>query len=112
MEVDCIVLAGWMRILSPSFINSFPHQIINIHPSLLPKYKGLNAVKQALESNDTVTGCTVHYVTEDLDAGEIIMQEEVCILPYDTEGSLTKVIHQAEHKIMTKTLRKLNNVSE
>ena len=112
MEVDFIVLAGWMRILSPSFINSFPHQIINIHPSLLPKYKGLNAVKQALESNDTVTGCTVHYVTVDLDACEIIMQEEVCILPYDTEGSLTKVIHQAEHKIMTKTLKKLNNVSE
>ena len=112
LDVDYIVLAGWMRILSSKFIQAFPDKIINIHPSLLPKYKGLNAVKQALESNDTVTGCTVHYVTEDLDAGKIIMQEEVCIFPYDTEGSLTKVIHQAEHKIMTKTLRKLNNVSE
>ena len=66
-RVDLIVLAGWMRVVSSKMIEAFPNRIINIHPSLLPKYKGLNAVQQALDSDDIVTGCTVHYVTEELD---------------------------------------------
>ena len=66
-----------MRIVSPKLIEAFPHRIINLHPSLLPKYKGLHAIEQAFESGDKVTGCTVHYVNEHLDSGEIILQEEV-----------------------------------
>ena len=108
LEVDYIVLAGWMRILSPKFIQAFPNKIINIHPSLLPKYKGLDAVKQALESGDNITGCTVHYVTEELDSGAIISQEEVDILPHDTLETLTKAVHQAEYKILPETLQNLN----
>ena len=83
-RVDLIVLAGWMRIISPKLIDAFPDRIINVHPSLLPKYKGLHAVEQALESGDDTTGCTVHYVTEELDSGAIIKQQEVPILPGDT----------------------------
>ena len=103
-RVDLIVLAGWMRIISPKLIEAFPGKIINIHPSLLPKYKGLNAVQQALDAGDHTTGCTVHYVTEELDSGEIILQEEVGILPHDTIESLTKVIQQREYEILPKAI--------
>ena len=89
-QVDLIVLAGWMRIVSPKLIEAFPNRIINLHPSLLPKYKGLHAIEQAFESGDKVTGCTVHYVNEHLDSGEIILQEEVPILANDTVETLTK----------------------
>ena len=99
-RVDLIVLAGWMRIISSQFIQSFPNKIINLHPSLLPKYKGLHAIEQALNSGDDITGCTVHYVTEELDSGEIILQSEVPILPDDTIQSLTKVIQQREYEIL------------
>ena len=103
-RVDLIVLAGWMRIISPKLIEAFSNRIINIHPSLLPKYKGLNAVQQALDARDHTTGCTVHYVTEELDSGEIIIQEEVGILPHDTIESLTKVIQQREYEILPKAI--------
>ena len=106
--VDYIVLAGWMRILSSHFIQSFPDKIINIHPSLLPKYKGLDPIQRALDNGDDVTGCTVHMVTEELDSGKILMQEEVDILPHDTIESVTKAVHQAEHRILPQTLRNLN----
>ena len=99
-RVDLIVLAGWMRIISSQFIQAFPNKIINLHPSLLPKYKGLHAIEQALNSGDDITGCTVHYVTEELDSGEIILQSEVPILPDDTIQSLTKVIQQRENEIL------------
>ena len=99
-RVDLIVLAGWMRIISSQFIQAFPNKIINLHPSLLPKYKGLHAIEQALNSGDDITGCTVHYVTEELDSGEIILQSEVPILPDDTIQSLTKVIQQREYEIL------------
>ena len=112
LNVDYIVLAGWMRILSSKFIRAFPDKIINIHPSLLPKYKGLDPIQRALDNGDKVTGCTVHMVTEELDSGRILMQEEVDILPYDTIESVTKAVHQAEHKIFPKVLRNLNIVSE
>ena len=88
-QVDLVMLAGWMRIVSPELIEAFPNRIINLHPSLLPKYKGLHAIEQAFESGDKVTGCTVHYVNEHLDSGEIILQE-VPILANDTVETLTK----------------------
>jgi len=112
LEVDYIILAGWMRILSPKFIQAFPNKIINIHPSLLPKYKGLSAIEQAFSSGDKVTGCTVHMVTEELDSGKILMQEEIPIHPYDTIETLTMAVHQAEHRIFPEVLRNLNIGSE
>ena len=105
-KVDLVVLAGWMRIVSPKFISAFD-KIINVHPSLLPKYKGLNAVEQAMESGDKVTGCTVHYVNEELDGGEIIKQAEVPILETDTVEQLTKRIQQEEYRILPDVINKL-----
>ena len=97
-RVDLIVLAGYMRVIkNPA---AFPCPIINVHPSLLPKYKGLNAVEQAMEAGEVETGCTVHYVNEELDGGEIIMQGEVAILPEDTIKSLTKAIQRKEYAIL------------
>ena len=99
-NVDLIVMAGWMRIVSKKFVDAFPGQIINLHPSLLPKYKGLHAVEQALKAGDDVTGCTVHFVTAELDSGAIIRQQEVPILPGETVESLTRAIQQAEHHLL------------
>ena len=100
---NLIVLAGYMRILSPRFIGSFDN-IINVHPSLLPKYKGVNAVEQALESGDSETGVTVHYVTEELDSGQIVMQHRVPILPNDDVKSLTKAIQRVEYGILPQAI--------
>ena len=97
-RVDLIVLAGYMRVIKNP--DAFPCPIINVHPSLLPKYKGLNAVEKAMDSGDAVTGCTVHYVNEELDGGEKIMQSEVPILPEDTIKSLTKAIQRKEYAIL------------
>ena len=97
-NVDLIILAGYMRVLKNP--DAFSAPIINVHPSLLPKYKGLNAVEQALDSGDDVTGCTVHYVTEELDDGPIIMQGEVPIMPDDDIISLTKAIQRREYAIL------------
>ena len=97
-NVDLIVLAGYMRIIkNPS---AFPAPIINVHPSLLPKYKGLHAVEQAINNKEEFTGCSVHYVNEELDGGEVIMQSEVPILPEDTIKSLTKAIQRKEYAIL------------
>tara|TARA_B100001769_G_scaffold54082_1_gene39105 strand:- start:66 stop:590 length:525 start_codon:yes stop_codon:yes gene_type:complete len=97
-RVDLIILAGYMRVLkNPS---AFHCPIINVHPSLLPKYKGLHAVEQAMKSGDSVTGCTVHYVNEELDGGEVILQGEVPILPDDDVVSLTKAIQRKEYAIL------------
>ena len=99
-QVDMIVMAGWMRLVSKKFCDEFSGRIINLHPSLLPKYKGLHAVEQAFKSGDEVTGCTVHFVTEELDSGTIIKQQDVPILPGDTVESLTRAIQQAEHQLL------------
>ena len=99
-QVDLIVMAGWMRVVSKKFCQAFAGRLINLHPSLLPKYKGLNAVEQALESGDDETGATVHFVTEELDSGAIIKQQEVPILPGDTVESLQRAIQQAEHTLL------------
>ena len=99
-RVDLIVLAGYMRVLSSEFINAFPNKIINLHPSLLPKYKGLNAVEQAMDAGEVVTGCTVHWVTEELDGGDIIDQSVVQICSEDTVKSLTQRVQQAEYRLL------------
>ena len=97
-NVDLIVLAGYMRIIkNPA---AFPVPIINVHPSLLPKYKGLHAVEQAMDAGEKMTGCTVHYVNEELDGGEIIDQSEVLICPDDTVETLTHRIQRAEYRLL------------
>ena len=106
-KVDLIVLAGWMRIISSKLIDAFPNKIINVHPSLLPKYKGLHAVEQAMESGDKVTGCTVHYVTEELDSGTIILQGEVPILEDDTVETLTKRIQRKEYALLPAAIQQI-----
>ena len=99
-EVDMIVMAGWMKVVSKKFCDEFAGRIINLHPSLLPKYKGLHAVEQALKAGETETGCTVHFVNEYLDSGAIIKQQTVPILPGDNVESLTRAIQQAEHSLL------------
>ena len=97
-RVDLIILAGYMRVIKNP--DAFPAPMINVHPSLLPKYKGLNVVERAMEAGETVTGCTVHYVTEELDGGTIIAQQEVPILPDDTVESLTQAIQRMEYGLL------------
>tara|TARA_R100001129_G_scaffold147056_1_gene108499 strand:+ start:357 stop:872 length:516 start_codon:yes stop_codon:yes gene_type:complete len=99
-DVDLIVMAGWMRIVSKKFCEAFSGRIINLHPSLLPKYKGLNAIEQAMAAGETETGATVHFVNEHLDSGAIIKQQTVPILPGDTVESLQRAIQQAEHYLL------------
>ena len=103
-KVDLIVLAGWMRIVTPKLINAFPKRIINLHPSMLPKYKGLHAIERALDSGDNMTGVSVHYVNEELDGGEVIMQSEVPILPGDDLDTLTQAIQRREYYLLPKAI--------
>jgi phosphoribosylglycinamide formyltransferase 1 len=97
--VELVVLAGFMRVLHEAMLKAFPRRIINIHPSLLPKFPGLEAWKQALVASETVTGCTVHYVDEQIDHGRILAQKEVAILPNDTAESLHARIQVLEHEL-------------
>ena len=99
-NVDLVVMAGWMRVVSKKFCQAFEGRLINLHPSLLPKHKGLNAVEQALKSGDDETGCSVHFVTESLDSGAVIKQQTVPILPGDTVETLQRAIQQAEHNLL------------
>jgi phosphoribosylglycinamide formyltransferase-1 len=94
---DIVVLAGFMRILTPRFVQHYHGRMLNIHPSLLPKYKGLHTHKRALEAGDTEHGCTVHLVTEELDGGPLLVQASVPILEGDTEDTLQQRVHQQEH---------------
>jgi len=98
-SVELLVLAGFMRILKQPLLDAYPRRIINIHPSLLPKYPGIEAWKQALEAGEKKTGCTVHYVDAGMDSGEIIAQSEVPINRGDTPKSLHARIQEAEHKL-------------
>ena len=102
-NVDLIILAGYMRVIKNP--NLFPAPMINVHPSLLPKYKGLHAVEQAMEAGEEVTGCTVHYVNEELDGGDIIIQREVPILADDNIESLTKAIQRMEYSILPEAIK-------
>ncbi len=98
-DVDIVILAGFMRILSRRFIKEFKNRIINIHPALLPSFRGLHAQRQALEKGVKFTGATVHFVTDELDDGPIIAQSVVPVLSDDTEDSLSERILKTEHKI-------------
>jgi phosphoribosylglycinamide formyltransferase 1 len=104
-NIDLIVLAGFMRILSPYFVSRFKNRIMNIHPALLPAFAGINSVKQALEYGVKYTGCTVHFVDEGVDTGPIILQSVIPILENDTEDSLLERIHDEEHRIYTEAIR-------
>ena len=106
-RVDYIILAGWMRILSEEFVNQFPNRIINVHPSLLPKYKGMHAVEQAMRSGDKVTGCTVHYVNSKLDSGEIILQKKIKVFKNDSPKKLAKRVLKQEHLLYPKAINKV-----
>ena len=98
-----------MKILSSKFIKQFNGKIINIHPSLLPRYKGLNTHIRAIQNKDKFTGCSVHYVTEKLDSGKIIMQKKIKILKKDTPKSLAKKVLKQEHKLYPKAILKIFN---
>ncbi len=105
--VELVVLAGFMRVLKEPMLKAFPKSIINIHPSLLPKYKGLEAWKQALEAGEKVAGCTVHYVEAAVDAGHILGQREVAIQADDTPASLHARIQEAEHDLLPEVVRQI-----
>ncbi|MDB1135179.1 phosphoribosylglycinamide formyltransferase [Candidatus Anaplasma sp. TIGMIC] len=104
-EVDLVCLAGFMSILQEQFVRDWHHKIINIHPSLLPSFKGLRAQEQAFTAGVKIAGCTVHYVYPELDAGPIIMQAAVPVLPSDTSDSLAARILSAEHLCYPKAIR-------
>jgi phosphoribosylglycinamide formyltransferase-1 len=105
--VELVVLAGFMRVLHEPMLKAFPHRIINIHPSLLPKFPGLEAWKQALEGGEKVTGCTVHYVDEKIDHGRILGQREATILSNDTPESLHSRIQILEHELYPAVIAEL-----
>jgi phosphoribosylglycinamide formyltransferase-1 len=111
-EVALVALAGFMRVLKSPMLSAFPRRIVNIHPSLLPKFPGLEAWKQALASGETITGCTVHYVDEQIDHGDIIAQREVPILPGDTPETLHARIQIAEHELYPAVIAKLARETE
>jgi phosphoribosylglycinamide formyltransferase-1 len=103
--VDLVCLAGFMRLLSAGFIRRFPNRILNIHPSLLPAFPGLDAQHQAIDHGVKIAGCTVHFVDEDLDAGPIILQKAVPVLDDDTAGTLSARILQEEHQLYSEAIR-------
>ena len=105
--VELLALAGFMRVLKSPMLTAFPRRIINIHPSLLPKFPGLEAWKQALASGETIAGCTVHYVDEKIDHGDIIAQREVPIMPNDTAETLHARIQIAEHELYPTVIAKM-----
>ncbi len=106
-KVHLICLAGFMKILSKNFIKRFDGKIINIHPSLLPKYKGLNTHERVIKNKEKFSGCTVHYVTSKLDSGKIILQKKVKIFKNDTVKTLAKKVLQKEHVLFPKAIKKI-----
>ncbi len=107
-EPGLVVLAGFMRVLKPGFLEVFAGKIINLHPSLLPSFPGLDGIGQALRAGVKVTGCTVHYVTLEVDAGKIIEQSRVPVEPGDTLATLTAKIHAAEHALLPAVIARLS----
>ncbi|MDA7606537.1 phosphoribosylglycinamide formyltransferase [Pelagibacteraceae bacterium] len=103
-DITLICLAGYMKILKKKFINKYDNKIINIHPSLLPKYKGLDTFKRILKSKENITGCTVHYVNDKIDSGRIILKKKVYIKKNDTEMSLKTKVQQAEYKTYSEAI--------
>jgi phosphoribosylglycinamide formyltransferase 1 len=106
-KIDLICLAGFMKILSKNFVKKFFGKILNIHPSLLPKYKGLNTHRRVILNSEKFSGCTVHYVSSKLDAGKIILQKKVKIFKYDTHEKLEKRVLRQEHLLYPKALKKV-----
>ena len=106
-RVDLVVLAGYMRMVKEPLLRAFPHRIVNIHPSLLPKFRGLAAWRQALEAGEKITGCTVHWVDEGMDTGAILAQRDVPVLPGDTPESLHARIQVAEHAIYPEVIARI-----
>ena len=106
-NIKFICLAGFMKVLSKNFIKKFKGKIVNIHPSLLPKYKGLNTHKRALKNKEKFAGCTVHYVTIKVDSGKIILQKKVKIKKKDTVNSLKKKVLKKEHQLYPSAIRKI-----
>ena len=104
-NIKLICLAGFMKVLSDKFIKDFKYKILNIHPSLLPKYKGLNTHKRVLKNKEKFSGCTVHYVTNKLDSGRVILQKKVKIIKADNEKTLRKKILKIEHLIYPKAIK-------
>jgi len=103
-DVELVVMAGWMKIVSPFFINKFKNRIINIHPSLLPAYKGGSAIKDSLLNGSKITGCSVHFVNEEVDSGLLIMQAALSVLNEDNIETLSKKIQMLEHKILPQSI--------
>ena len=108
-QIDLICLAGFMKILSKNFIDDFRGKILNIHPSLLPKFKGLNTYERALKNNEKFSGCTVHYVNSKLDSGKIILQKKVRITKGETSKTLRSKILKQEHKLYPEAIKKIFN---
>ena len=107
LSVELVVMAGWMRIVGEEIINRFQNRIINIHPSLLPSFKGINAIQQAIDKRVTITGCTVHYVKKEVDSGSIIIQAAVPIKDQDSKEILKKRIQKMEHIILPLAIAKV-----
>jgi len=105
-DIELVVMAGWMRIMSSKFVNSFKNKIINIHPSLLPSFKGGNAIEEAMSYNSKITGCSVHFVESKVDSGALIMQAALSISEEDNFDSISKKIHFLEHKILPLSISK------
>ena len=109
-KINFICLAGFMKILSKKFLQKFKGKVINIHPSLLPKYKGLNTHKRAIDNKEKYSGCTVHHVNSKLDSGKIILQKKVKINKYDSVKTLAKKILTQEHRLYPKAIKKIFNL--
>jgi len=109
LGIEYILLAGYMKVVTTTLLSAYPNHIINIHPSLLPKYSGLEAIERAYEANDRVTGVTIHYIDEGVDTGPIIKQCKVVRLRNDTEDSLEQRIHQTEHQMYVEVIHDLLN---
>ena len=106
-KIDLLVLAGFMRVIKSPLLSAYPGRIINLHPSLLPQYPGLNSIRRALEDGADKTGCTVHWVNEEIDAGQIIKQAHVKIYKDDTLEKLSARVHTAEHQLLPAVIREL-----
>lgn len=109
---DLVVLAGFMRVLKPGFLNAFAGKIINLHPSLLPDFPGLDGIGQAFRAGVKETGCTVHYVTLEVDAGRIIEQVKVLVEPTDTLETITAKVHAAEHQLLPAVIARLSTTAK
>jgi phosphoribosylglycinamide formyltransferase 1 len=106
-QVECVVMAGWMRVITQVLIDAFPDRVINIHPSLLPSFPGIHAIEQALVAKVKITGCTVHLVSLEVDAGPILVQAAVPVLPDDTAASLHARVQVQEHTILPQAIAML-----